>query len=50
MQVQQQLINSVPGLENAKMTQPGYAVEYDFVDPKQLHPSLEVLSYIRSEL
>lgn len=40
-EVQQLILKTVPGLENAVMTQPGYAVEYDFVDPQQLHVSLE---------
>lgn len=40
--VQQQLIHSIPGLEDAVILQPGYAIEYDFVDPRELRPSLEV--------
>jgi tRNA uridine 5-carboxymethylaminomethyl modification enzyme len=39
--VQEEMIRSIEGLENAVMTQPGYAVEYDFLDPRQLHPTLE---------
>ena len=40
-EVQQELIESIPGLEQARMTRPGYAIEYDFVDPRELRPSLE---------
>ncbi|KAJ8920073.1 hypothetical protein NQ315_011727 [Exocentrus adspersus] len=39
---QWQLIRSIPGLEKAVLTRPGYGVEYDFVDPRQLQPSLEL--------
>lgn len=39
--VQQQLVHSVPGLENAILLRPAYAVEYDFAPPTQLFPSLE---------
>jgi tRNA uridine 5-carboxymethylaminomethyl modification enzyme len=39
--VQVQMIHSVPGLENAVLLRPAYAVEYDFAPPTQLHPSLE---------
>ncbi|MDH4230101.1 MAG: tRNA uridine-5-carboxymethylaminomethyl(34) synthesis enzyme MnmG [Nitrospirota bacterium] len=40
-EVQQAFICSIPGLERAKMVRPGYAVEYDFVPPTQLKPTLE---------
>lgn len=40
--VQEEMLKSILGLENVKMLKPGYAIEYDFVDPKQLHPTLEV--------
>lgn len=38
---QQKLIRHLPGLENSVMVRPGYGVEYDFVDPRELYPSLE---------
>src|SRR5712671_6141 len=40
-QLQQQLINLIPGFERAQIIRPGYAIEYDFVDPKELSPFLE---------
>jgi tRNA uridine 5-carboxymethylaminomethyl modification enzyme len=39
--VQEQLVHSLPGLEQAVMLRPGYAVEYDFIQPTELRPSLE---------
>lgn len=39
--VQQQMIHSVHGMENAKIVRYGYAIEYDFVDPRELNHSLE---------
>src|SRR5271170_6172695 len=40
-EVQQTLLRTIPGLEHAAIRRPGYAIEYDFVDPRELHPSLE---------
>ena len=40
-EVQKQLVRTIPGLEEAEIVLPGYAVEYDFVPPTQLTPSLE---------
>ncbi|NXP04871.1 MTO1 protein, partial [Thinocorus orbignyianus] len=40
-ELQEQVIRSIPGLEKAKMLQPGYGVQYDFLDPRQLSASLE---------
>ncbi|XP_074943185.1 5-taurinomethyluridine-[tRNA] synthase subunit MTO1, mitochondrial isoform X1 [Phalacrocorax aristotelis] len=40
-ELQEQVIKSIPGLEKAKMLQPGYGVQYDFLDPRQLTASLE---------
>ncbi|HET7623420.1 MAG TPA: tRNA uridine-5-carboxymethylaminomethyl(34) synthesis enzyme MnmG [Gemmatimonadaceae bacterium] len=40
--VQMEFLRAVPGLENVRMTRAGYAVEYDYYPPTQLHPSLEL--------
>ena len=39
--VQVELVRSMRGLENAVLLRPGYAIEYDYLDPRDLHPSLE---------
>jgi tRNA uridine 5-carboxymethylaminomethyl modification enzyme len=39
--VQQAIIHSMPGLEDTRILQPGYAIEYDYADPRQLNHSLE---------
>jgi tRNA uridine 5-carboxymethylaminomethyl modification enzyme len=40
--VQQAILHVVPGLEHARMTRPGYAIEYDYFPPQQLTPWLEL--------
>jgi len=41
LEIQQAMVRSIPGLERAEIMRPGYAIEYDYVDPLQLQPSLE---------
>ncbi|MDE7241761.1 FAD-dependent oxidoreductase, partial [Desulfovibrio sp.] len=41
LDVQEAMIHSIGGLENAVMVRPGYAIEYDYADPVQLWPTLE---------
>ncbi|HEY7528686.1 MAG TPA: tRNA uridine-5-carboxymethylaminomethyl(34) synthesis enzyme MnmG [Candidatus Deferrimicrobiaceae bacterium] len=39
--IQVKMLRTIPGLERVEIVRPGYAIEYDFVDPVQLRPSLE---------
>ncbi len=41
--VQQEFINSIPGLERTAIVKPGYAVEYEYVDPRRLNSELEMI-------
>ncbi|MBI4495666.1 MAG: tRNA uridine-5-carboxymethylaminomethyl(34) synthesis enzyme MnmG [Deltaproteobacteria bacterium] len=41
LDVQWSMLRSIPGLEKVEIVRPGYAIEYDYADPVQLHPSLE---------
>ena len=41
VEVQQAFVATIAGLERARITRPGYAIEYDHVDPRELHPTLE---------
>ncbi len=42
-ELQQQLVKMIPGLDSARIVRPGYAIEYDFVDPRELTPYLETI-------
>jgi tRNA uridine 5-carboxymethylaminomethyl modification enzyme len=41
LDVQLDMVRSIDGLEQAEIMRPGYAIEYDYIDPTQLHPTLE---------
>jgi tRNA uridine 5-carboxymethylaminomethyl modification enzyme len=45
MEIQAAMVRSIPGLENAEMLRPGYAIEYDAIDPTELDRTLKVKSY-----
>ena len=40
-ELQQELVHLIPGLQSTKIIRPGYAIEYDFVDPRELGPDLQ---------
>ena len=40
-ELQQELVRMIPGLDEARVIRPGYAIEYDFVDPRELGPDLQ---------
>ncbi|MGH9966292.1 MAG: tRNA uridine-5-carboxymethylaminomethyl(34) synthesis enzyme MnmG [Pyrinomonadaceae bacterium] len=42
-ELQQELVRLVPGLREARIIRPGYAIEYDFVDPRELGPDLQTM-------
>ena len=44
--VQQAFVRTIPGLEQARITRPGYAIEYDFFDPRDLRGSLETQAVV----
>jgi len=44
-EVQAEYVHSIKGLENAEILQPGYAIEYDYFDPRGLHPTLAVKGF-----
>jgi len=45
MEVQSAMVHSIPGLENAEMLRPGYAIEYDAIDPTELDRTLRVKKF-----
>ncbi len=44
-ELQQDLVRLVPGLTNSSIIRPGYAIEYDFVDPRELGPDLQTIRF-----
>jgi tRNA uridine 5-carboxymethylaminomethyl modification enzyme len=40
-EIQLEFLRTIPGLENVEIAKPGYAIEYDYIPPTQLHPTLE---------
>lgn len=42
--VQYEMVRAIPGLEKVECYRPGYAIEYDFVDPRELQPTLETIA------
>jgi tRNA uridine 5-carboxymethylaminomethyl modification enzyme len=42
-ELQQELVRMIPGLEEAKIIRPGYAIEYDYIDPRELRPDLQTV-------
>ena len=41
LEIQERFVRSIPGFGNARITAPGYAIEYDYFDPRDLKPTLE---------
>lgn len=41
--LQQDLLKMIPGFENVNIIRPGYAIEYDFVDPREMYPTMETI-------
>ncbi|MBP7055578.1 MAG: tRNA uridine-5-carboxymethylaminomethyl(34) synthesis enzyme MnmG [Candidatus Omnitrophica bacterium] len=44
LDAQEEMVHSIEGLENARIVKPGYGIEYDFIDPTELFPTLETKS------
>lgn len=42
-ELQHDLLKNLPGFDNVKIIRPGYAIEYDFVDPRELQPTMETI-------